>query len=74
MFKWEGLWLAAFLGFLVMCLCTLVFLLVLDIYKKDGQFKHNQREADKAALVLREERKKLEQLLKTVRDAEKGNE
>ena len=74
MFKWEGLWLTAFLGFLVMCLCTLVFLLVLDIYKKDGQFKHQQRESEKATLLMREERKKLERLLKAVEDTEKGKE
>lgn len=74
MFKWESLWLAAFLGFLLMCFCTLTFWLVLQLWIKDGQFKRQERESAKAALVLREEREKLERLLKAVENTEKGKE
>lgn len=74
MFKWESLWLAAFLGFLIMCLCALTFWLALQLWIKDGQFKRQERDAHKAALVLREEREKFEKLLKTVKTTEKGEE
>jgi hypothetical protein len=74
MAKPENLGVIVFLGVLVGCLCTLTFWLLLQFWQKDGQFKHQQRESEKAALVLREEREKLEKLLKTVQSTEKGNE
>jgi len=74
MSKPDNLGIIVFLGVLVMCLCTVVFILVLDNYKKDGQFKHQQRESERAALALRESREKLERLLKAVQDTEKGRE
>lgn len=63
-----------FLGVLVGCLCTFTFWLALKLWEKDGQFKHQQRESEKAALVLREERRKLEALLRAVEKTEKGSE
>jgi len=57
-----------------MCLCALTFWLVLQLWIKDGQFKRQERESAKAALVLREEREKLERLLKAVENTEKGKE
>lgn len=74
MSKPENLGIIVFLGVLVMCLCLVVFVLVLDNYKKNGQFKHQQRESERAALALRESREKLERLLKTVETTEKGKE
>lgn len=74
MAKPENLGVIVFLGVLVMCLCTITFWLVLKVFTQDGQFKSNRREAEKAALVLRDEREKLERLLRTVKITEKGEE
>ena len=74
MLKPQNLGVIVFLGVLVGMLCTLVFWMVLKFYKQEGEFKHNRQEAQKAALVLREEREKLERLLKAVEKTEKGNE
>lgn len=74
MFKWESLWLAAFLGFLIMCLCALTFWLALQLWIKDGQFKRQQRESEQATLALNESRRKMEQLLRAVEKTEKGSE
>lgn len=74
MSKPENFGVIVFLGFLVMCFCTLTFWLVLQLWIKDGQFKRQEREANKAVLLLREERKKFEELLKTVKTTEKGEE
>ena len=63
-----------FLGLLVMCLCTLVFWMLLKFSVQDGEFKRQQRESQKAAMLLREEREKLERLLKAVEKTEKGNQ
>jgi uncharacterized protein YlxW (UPF0749 family) len=74
MSKPENLGVIVFLGLLVMCLCTVVFWMLLKFAKQEGQNEHNRREANKAAVVLREEREKFERLLKTVQDTEKGKE
>ena len=74
MAKPENLGVIVFLGVLVFCLCTLVFWMLLKFYSQDGEFRHHRRESEKAALVLREEREKLEKLLKTVKPTEKGDE
>lgn len=74
MSKPENLGVIVFLGVLILCLCTFTFWLALKLWEKDGQFKQQQREAHKAALVLREEREKLERLLKAVETTEKGKE
>lgn len=55
-------------------LFALLFLGLLEAGKYKGKLDHSTRENDRAALVLREERKKLERLLKTVHDTEKGKE
>lgn len=74
MSKPEGLGIIVFLGLLVMCLCTVVFWMLLKFAKQEGETERNRREANKAAVVLREEREKLERLLKTVDTTEKGKE
>jgi uncharacterized membrane protein len=74
MAKPDNLGVIVFLGVLVGCLCTLTFWLVLKFYTQDGQFKRQQRESEKAALVLRDEREKLERLLKAVEKTEKEKE
>ncbi len=53
---------------------VLLFFLVLKFYKQEGDFKHTRRETEKDALVLRDEREKLERLLRTVKTTEKGEE
>jgi len=40
----------------------------------DASLVRNKREAERAALVLRDEREKLERLLKSVKPTEKGEE
>lgn len=74
MSKPENLGVIVFLGVLIGCLCTFTFWLALKLWQKDGEFKRQEREANKAALVLREERKKMEQLLEALHRSEKGNE
>lgn len=74
MSKPENLGVIVFLGVLVGCLCTVVFWMLLKFNVQDGEFKRQQRESAKAALVLREEREKLERLLKAVENTEKGKE
>jgi uncharacterized protein YlxW (UPF0749 family) len=74
MSKPEGFGIIVFLGLLVMCLCTVIFWMLLKFAKQEGQVEHNRREANRAAVVLREEREKLERLLKTVENTEKGKE
>lgn len=74
MSKPENFGVIVFLGFLVMCLCTLVFWMLLKFAVQEGERKHERSENQKAALLLREEREKLEKLLKTVRPTEKGEE
>lgn len=77
-YKWEKLWLIVFLGFLVMCLCTIIFLMLLEFAQQRGEHKRererDRRENEKAALVLREQREKFEQLLKAVKTTEKEKE
>lgn len=63
-----------FLGVLVMCLCAVVFLMLVKFAKQEGESKRQRQENQKAALVLREEREKFERLLKTVENTEKGKE
>lgn len=55
-------------------LCLVVFVMVLKFATQEGERKRDRRENEKAALVLREEREKLEKLLKTVKPTEKGEE
>ena len=74
MSKPENLGVIVFLGVLIGCLCTVVFWMLLKFNVQDGEFKRQQRESAKAALVLREEREKLERLLKAVENTEKGKE
>lgn len=74
MSKPENLGVIVFLGVLVMCLCTVVFIMLVKFAKQEGETERNRREANKAAVVLREEREKLERLLKTVETTEKGKE
>lgn len=73
MFKLENA-VTIFLGVLVMCLCTVVFLMLVKFAKQEGESKRQRQENQKAALVLREEREKFERLLKTVENTEKGKE
>jgi hypothetical protein len=74
MSKPENLGVIVFLGVLVGCLCTFTFWLALKLWQKDGEFKRQEREASKAALVLREEREKMQKLLEALHRSEKGNE
>lgn len=74
MSKPENLGVIVFLGLLVGCLCTFTFWLALKLWQKDGEFKRQEREANKAALVLREEREKMQKLLEALHRSEKGNE
>ncbi len=53
-------------------LLVLMFLFLLEDRKMKGELKNSTRENQKAALVLREEREKLERLLKLVNNTEKG--
>lgn len=73
-YKWENLWIIVFLGVLVMCLCTVIFLLLVRDAEQAGERKRDRRENEKAALVLREQREKFEQLLKAVKSTEKEKE
>lgn len=74
MSKPENFGVIVFLGFLVMCLCTLVFWMMLKFAVQDGERTRDRRENQKAAMLLREEREKFEKLLKTVQRTEKGDE
>ena len=74
MSKPDNLGVIVLLGVLVMCLCTVVFVMLLKFSTQDGERKRDRRENEKAALLLREEREKLERLLKTVKLTEKGDE
>lgn len=74
MSKPENLGVIVFLGVLVGCLCPLLFWMLLKFSVQDGQFKQQQRESYKAAMLLREEREKLERLLQAVEKTEKGNQ
>ena len=65
-YKWEKLWIIVFLGFLVMCLCTIIFLLLFKFAQQDGERKHDRRENQKATALLREEREKFEKVLKAI--------
>jgi hypothetical protein len=51
-----------------------MFLFLLEGRKMKGELKNSTRENQKAALVLREEREKLERLLKLVNNTKKGEE
>lgn len=55
-------------------LFALLFLGLLEAGKYKGKLDNSTQENQRAALALRESREKLERLLKTVRDAEKGKE
>lgn len=74
MSKPEGFGLIVFLGVLVMCLCTTVFWMLLKFANQDGERKRDRRENEKATLALRDEREKMERLLRTVKITEKGDE
>jgi type VI protein secretion system component VasK len=72
--KPENLWLIIFLGTLVMCLCTVIFWGMLKFAVQDGERTRDRRENQKATLALRDEREKMERLLRTVKITEKGEE
>jgi uncharacterized membrane protein len=55
-------------------LLVLMFLFLLEGRKMKGELKNSTRENQKAALVLREEREKMERLLKLVSNTKKGEE
>lgn len=55
-------------------LFVLMFFFLLRMTTLDASLVRNKREAEKAALVLRDEREKLEKLLKSVKPTEKGEE
>lgn len=74
MSKPENFGVIVFLGFLVMCLCTIVFWGLIKFAVQDGERTRDRRENQKAALALRESREQLEKLLKTVQRTEKGDE
>lgn len=57
-----------FLGVLVMCLCTVIFVMLVKFAKQEGEGNHQRRENQKAALLLREEREKMQKLLKTLEE------
>lgn len=63
-----------FLGVLVGIALPLIFFLVLRLDVVEGRLRKSTRENDKSAMVLREEREKLEKLLKSVKPTEKGEE
>ena len=69
-YKWEKLWIIVFLGFLVMCLCTLLFYMMLKFAVQDGERTRDRRETQKATALLREEREKFEKLLKSIQPVE----
>jgi hypothetical protein len=51
-------------------LLVLMFLFLLEDRKMKGELKNSTRENQKAALVLREEREKLERVLKQLKEKE----
>lgn len=55
-------------------LFVLLTFVLLRLMTVDSSLIHNKREADKAALLLRDEREKFEKLLRTVKITEKGEE
>lgn len=69
--KPENLGIIVFLGVLVGCLCTFTFWLALKLWQKDGQFKRQEQDAHKAAMILRDEREKTEKLLKKMQGIER---
>lgn len=64
----------ALLIFVILILFVLFGYVLLRLMTVDKQLQHSQRENNKAALVLRDEREKFEKLLKAVRPTEKGDE
>jgi uncharacterized membrane protein len=57
------------LSLIIGILLILIFLFLLEWKKLDGRIKHSTREHDKAALVLREQREKMQKLLKTLEES-----
>ena len=55
-------------------LFALLFFALIEAGKYKGKLDGSTRENDRAAIALRESRKELEKLLKSVKQAEKGNE
>ena len=74
MAKHEDNAVIALLIFVILILFVVLGYVLLRLMTVDKQLEHNQRESNKSALVLREEREKLERLLKTVKLTEKGDE
>ena len=66
MSKPENLGLIVFLSVLVMCLCTLLFWMLLKFAIQDGERTHDRRQNQKATALLREEREKFEKVLKAI--------
>ena len=71
MAKHEDNAVIAVLIFVVLILTVILAFFLLRIMTADKQLEHHQREANKAALVLRDEREKLEKLLKSLKVEEK---
>jgi hypothetical protein len=63
-----------FLCIVIGILFVLFAFLLLRLMTVDKALVHNKRESDKAALVLRDERERFEQLLKAVKLTEKDKE
>jgi energy-converting hydrogenase Eha subunit H len=71
MAKHEDNAVIALLIFFVLILTVLLAYTLLRLMTTDKQLEHHQREANKSALVLRDEREKLEKLLKSLKVEEK---
>lgn len=74
MAKHEDNAVIALLIFVILILFVVLCYVLLRLMTVDKQLQHSQRENNKSVLVLRDERKKLEELLKAVRPTEKGDE
>jgi energy-converting hydrogenase Eha subunit H len=70
MAKHEDNAIIALLVFFVLILTAILAYTLLRLMTTDKQLEHHQREANKSALVLRDEREKLEKLLKSMKVTE----
>lgn len=71
MAKHEDNAVIALLIFVVLILFVVLAYLLLRLMTVDKQLEHHQRESDRSALVMREERKKLEAVLEKLKSKEK---
>lgn len=56
------------LSIVIGILFVLIAFFLLRLMTLDAALRHNKRESDKAALVLRDEREKMEKLLKVLKE------